>query len=365
MTYPFPTIWINGRDISIEAIRNETASPASDFERATFSFIRDWLSNQATFEIQTSGSTGTPKRILLTREQMLTSARMTEQALSLKAGYTALVCLHTQYIAGRMMLVRCFATGMRIVVTEPAANPLENLPETIAIDFTALVPYQLYAILASPQAARLSSIGSAIIGGAPLNRETIHELHAYSCIFYATYGMTETISHIALQTLNGINASAVFRALPGIALAIDERGCLTIEAPHLSEKIITNDIIELKNSNEFIWLGRWDNVINSGGVKIIPEHLESRMVNTLYKCGILRSFFIAAIPDKKLGEKITLILEGEDLSEENKYIIFQELKQSFSSYEIPKSIVTLSKFLYTGTDKIDRRKTIEMVTKHM
>ncbi|MFD1003166.1 AMP-binding protein [Ohtaekwangia kribbensis] len=363
MTYPFSTIWINGRDISIEAIRNETALPASDFERATFTFIREWLSDQTIFEIQTSGSTGTPKKIILTREQMLASAHMTEQALALKPGYTALVCLHTQYIAGRMMLVRCFATGMRIVVTEPAANPLANIPDSIAIDFTAWVPYQLYAILSSPEAARLNSIGCVIIGGAPLNQEIIHELQAYSCIFYATYGMTETISHIALQTLNGINASSVFRALPGIALAIDERGCLTIDAHHLPEKIVTNDLVELKDNHAFLWLGRWDNVINSGGIKIIPEHLESRMMNTLYECGILRPFFIASVPDKKLGEKITLLLEGEALDEEKKYIIHQKIKQTFSSYETPKDIITLPKFLYTNTDKIDRRKTIEMITK--
>lgn len=365
MTYPFPTIWINGRDISIEAIRNETASPASDFEQATFNFIRDWLSGQTIFEIQTSGSTGTPKKILLTRDQMLASARMTEQALALKPGDTALVCLHTQYIAGRMMLVRCFTTGMRIVVTEPAANPLANIPDSIAIDFTAWVPYQLYAILSSPEAVRLNRIGSAIIGGAPLNHETISELQRYTCIFYATYGMTETISHIALQTLNGINASAVFRALPGIALAIDERGCLTIDAPHLSEKIVTNDLVELKDNYTFLWLGRWDNVINSGGVKIIPEHLESRMANTLYECGILRSFFIGSVPDKKLGEKITLLLEGEELEEEKKYSLLQKLKQSFSSYEVPKAIVVLPRFLYTNTAKIDRGKTIEIVTKRV
>jgi o-succinylbenzoate---CoA ligase len=365
MTYPFPTIWINGRDISIEAIRNENASPASDFERSTFNFIREWLSEQAIFEIQTSGSTGIPKKILLTRDQMLASARMTEQALALKPGYTALVCLHTHYIAGRMMLVRCFATGMRIVVTEPTANPLANIPDSITIDFTAWVPYQLYAILSSPEASRLNSIKSVIIGGAPLNPETINELQTYSCIFYATYGMTETISHIALQTLNGINASSVFRALPGIALAIDERGCLTIDTPHLEEKIVTNDLVALQDNHAFIWLGRWDNVINSGGVKIIPEHLESRMANTLYECGILRSFFIASVPDKKLGEKITLLLEGEALDEEKKYIIFEKLKQSFSSYEIPKVIMTIPKFLYTATDKIERRKTIEMVTKQV
>jgi o-succinylbenzoate---CoA ligase len=363
MTYPFPSIWINGRDISIEAIRNDTASPASDFEQATFNFIRDWLSDQTIFEIQTSGSTGLPKKIVLTRDQMLASARMTEQALGLKPGYTALVCLHTQYIAGRMMLVRCFTTGMRIVVTEPAANPLANIPDAIVIDFAAWVPYQLYTILSSPEAARLNQTGRAIIGGAPLNLEAISELQAYSCIFYATYGMTETISHIALQTLNGVNASTVFRALPGIALGIDERGCLTIDAPHLPEKIVTNDLVELKDNYTFFWLGRWDNVINSGGVKIIPEHLESRMVNILYECGILRSFFIASVPDIKLGEKITLLIEGEELEEEKKYKIFQKLKQSFSSYEIPKVIVTLDRFLYTSTDKIDRRKTIEMVTK--
>jgi o-succinylbenzoate---CoA ligase len=366
MSYPFPSLWINGRNVYLQDIIADKASAENEFEQNTFDFIKDWLGDKDVFEIQTSGSTGTPKKLIVTRDQMIASARMTEQALALKAGDTALVCLNTQYIAGRMMLVRCFTTGMRMVVTDPSANPLAYRPSDVSIDFTAFVPYQLYTILSSEQARVLNTIRCAIIGGAPLNTETIETLQAYTCQFYATYGMTETISHIALQALNGAIASSAFQALPGVTLGVDARGCLTIEAPHLEEKITTNDLVDLQDAMHFIWLGRWDNVINSGGVKIIPEHLESKVSNVLYRCGILRSFFIGSIPDYKLGEKIVLVLEDErPLNEKNKSKIFEEFKQSFSAYESPKEIFTITKFIYTDTHKINRRKTIEMLTKQV
>jgi len=363
MSYPYPSITINGREVSLYDIVHQAAAANSEFEVSTFNFIRRWLRNESTFEIHTSGSTGTPKKIVITRSQMVVSARMTEHALKLQAGYTALVCLNTQYIAGQMMLVRCFTTGMRIMAIDPNANPLASIPADVHIDFTAWVPYQVYEILASPQANRLNAVRYSIIGGAPLNREAIQALQQYSCRFFATYGMTETISHIALQSLNGNAPSPVFQALPGISIYTDARGCLVIEAPHLPERIVTNDLVEMKEKDSFVWLGRWDNIINSGGVKIIPEKVEQAAGEVLSKCGVNRSFFIAAKPDSKLGQKIILLLEGKDDVESiPRELIYKEFKQAVSAYEIPRDIIVVEQFAYTNTGKIDRRKTIEMIT---
>ncbi|HEY9049807.1 MAG TPA: AMP-binding protein [Ohtaekwangia sp.] len=363
MSYPYPSILINGREVLLEQIKQGAAMGNSEFETATFDFIQRWLNDEPSFDIYTSGSTGTPKKISLARSQMVVSAQMTAQALSLQPGYTALVCLNTHYIAGKMMLVRCLTTGMRIVASDPNANPLASIPPGIVIDFTAWVPYQVYEVLASPYASRLNAIKHIIIGGAPLNREVLATLQSYSCRFYATYGMTETISHIALQSLNGPDASEVFHALPGVKVYTDDRGCLVIEAPHLSGSIITNDLVEMKGPDSFVWRGRWDNIINSGGVKIIPEKVEYIASHVLAKCGVNRSFFIAALPDEKLGQKIILLLEGEaDLDGILRDLIYKEFKQTVSVYEVPRDILVVDTFLYTNTGKIDRRKTIEMIT---
>jgi hypothetical protein len=168
--------------------------------------------------------------------------------------------------------------------------------------------------------------------------------------------MTETITHIALQRLNGPDKQAHFQSLKGITLSLDERKCLVIEAPHLPEKIVTNDLVELLDENKFIWLGRWDNVINTGGVKIIPEIVEPKVKLVLDDLSLTKRFFLAGLPDEKLGSKVVLFIEGEESVSKTELI--QEFVKNLSKYEIPKEVYFIPRFIETSTQKINRIETI-------
>lgn len=355
MSYPHTAITINNRRVTITDIRSAVEKPQDEFEEHTFEFIRQWFSDQRHFEIQTSGSTGIPKRITFHRDQMISSARMTEKALLLKSGYTALVCLDTRYIAGKMMLVRCFTTGMAILAVTPTANPLSHLNSPV--HFTALVPYQVYHILESTATSHFNSIHTAIIGGAPLEKSIIPKLNTLGTNFFATYGMTETISHIALQKLNGADQSEWFKAIPGVSIGQDDRSCLVISVPFLPEPLVTNDIVELRNSTEFRWLGRWDNVLNSGGVKVIPEKVEENIRRIFERLELPRRFFLSSIPDMKLGDKIVLFVEGNDISLHLQQRLSEELLDELEPYEAPKEVIVLTTFEMTNTGKLNRFST--------
>ncbi len=363
ISYPFSSIIINNREVELQKIISDDETPRSDFEQSTFSFIHSWVRGNKEFHQSTSGSTGTPKMISIDREQMEASARLTEEALHLKSGFNSLVCLDTQYIAGKMMIVRCFVTGMKIIAINPSANPLKELDPNQEIDFVAFVPYQVQEIISSEFAFRLNTIQTSIIGGAVLDDATKEMLQRFTCQFYATYGMTETVSHIALQKLNGSNSSESFQTLSGIEIKLDDRNCLIIKSPALKEEIHTNDIAEVKSATEFKLIGRYDNVINSGGVKVSPEKLEIEIKRLFKDLEIAQSFFVVGLPDKKLGERIALIVEGKKLEQQIIEKINSMFKHTFSSYEIPKEILFKKIFFYTNTGKINRLKTIEFVEK--
>ncbi len=291
---------------------------------------------------------------------MVASAKATETAAGLRRGWTALLCLDPRFIAGKMMLVRSFVTGMNIVAVAPGANPLSFLPPQTTIDFTALVPYQVRSVLSSPTgAAKLGAMQSILIGGAELDSGTRSQLDTLSTStsVYATYGMTETLSHIALQKLNKPGAQDYFQLLPGIQIQNDDRGCLVIGAAYLgSEKIITNDLVELIGNDRFRWLGRFDNVINTGGVKVIPEKVEKEISKLFTQLGISNRFFLAGLPDASLGNKVTLIIEGTLPIEDHELI--QKLKGIITRFETPKEIRRVAKFVETDTQKINRKATI-------
>jgi o-succinylbenzoate---CoA ligase len=359
--YLFDSIRINGREVLIQDIVKTASAPQSEFEASTFSFIRDWLTGKETFRQLTSGSTGDPKEITLSRDQMIASARMTEQALDLQAGWCALLCLNPSYIAGKMMLVRSFVTGMKVMAVEPSANPFLLLADDQPVDFSALVPSQIHDIVRSEKAGVLNRINTIIIGGAAMDSETREKLSEFSCRFYATYGMTETLSHIALMALNGKLASDYFTVLPGVAISRDKRGCLVIQSNHLPEKITTNDLVEIRDASSFRWVGRWDNVINSGGLKVIPEKLEKDIVKILIGLGIHQNFFVSSLPDQKLGNKIVLVIEhevGPELLEN----IRTEIKGKMRPQEVPKEVYTTKRFVYTESGKIDRSATMKRIT---
>ncbi|MBS1949964.1 MAG: O-succinylbenzoic acid--CoA ligase [Cytophagales bacterium] len=350
-----PFFSLNGKKISIEELKSFSGLENSEFEKSTLSFCKAWVNNQQEFSIHTSGSTGKPKEIILQRKAMEVSAQATIRALQLKPGDTALVCLDTKYIAGQMMLVRSLINGMNIVATEPSGNPLKNIDEQI--EFAALVPYQLEKILNdNPQ--NLNRIRCAIIGGAPINFASQEKIKQSKCSIYATYGMTETISHIALQKLNGEGVQEYFEAVENIALRLDARGCLCISTNYLTNEVITNDLVELIDGKKFKWLGRIDHVINSGGVKVIPEKIESVIEHILDSLQIKKRFFVTGLPDNQLGEKVVCCLEESELQPELLKKIKDLCQAQLSKNEIPREFKFIPKFIETSTNKINRKETI-------
>jgi O-succinylbenzoic acid--CoA ligase len=342
---------LNGKEFSLEQLVADEIKVTTEFEKTTVDFCRAWLNGQQEFSLQTSGSTGTPKKIMLRRDQMAASAQQTIDALHLKSGQTSLVCLDTKYIAGQMMLVRSLLAGMNILATEPSSNPFASIKNN-AIHFVALVPFQLEKTLEQTPEA-LDKLECGIIGGATISNSLKERIKKVRCALYATYGMTETISHIALQRLNGPEAEDYFQAFDTVRLRLDERGCLCIKADYLGDEIVTNDLIEWHGPNQFRWLGRIDNVINSGGVKIIPEKVESVIEKVFDSLTITNRFFIAGTKHPILGYQVTLFVEGE-LEKSRQDKIATQASVLLTRYEVPREIRFVNKFTETATGKINR-----------
>ena len=325
-------------------------------EEVIGNFLLDWLNpNYDTIKLRTSGSTGKPKVMYVDRDKMINSAKSTGKHFKLKNGSTALSCLPTDHIAGKMMIVRAMILGWNLQIIKPSATPLENIYKTY--DFCAMTPFQLDHSL-----SRLHLIKKLIIGGAPVSKKLINHLQDKSAKIYETYGMTETLTHVATRRLNpkDKNADGVkpFKALPKVSFETTDDDCLIIKAPNiLDEPIQTNDVVELVTFKKFYWKGRKDNIINSGGVKIYPEEVEKKLASILSQ-----RFFISSIRDEALGEKLVLIIENE-YSEELVEKIFDEIDQldHLRKHEVPKKIYMIEKFEETATGKVDRRNTISSV----
>ena len=275
---------------------------------------------------------------------------MTGSYFGFQKGQKALLCLPCDYIAGKMMVVRALVWGWDLIIVEPSGNPMQTIEEEI--DFAAMVPMQVATII-SQTPSKMDLIKQLIIGGGKVNHQLWEQLQTISTACFATYGMTETITHIAIQSLNGKKKADAFQTLPNVKIAQDTRGCLVIDAPHVADdKIVTNDIIQLVDDQHFIWLGRFDNVINTGGVKVFPEQIEKKLEMILKE-----RFFISSLSDEKLGEKVIVIMER---SAWNTLQItdFQEKASSIlSKFEMPKQLFFVSKFLETPTGKVQRLKT--------
>lgn len=354
--YPYDEMIINGRAVAIEDIVSGVVAANSDFEQRTFDFISGWMQEEESFIQNTSGSTGAPKQIIITRSQMTASAKMSIDALGLRREYNALLCISPDYIGGKMMLVRSLVAGMKIIACTPTSNPLAMLPRNQHIDFAAMVPYQIHEIIRSESAIKFNEIKTVIIGGATVDRETVEKLQGYRCIFYSTYGMTETVSHIALRQLNENNASDCYTALPGIHISTDERSCLVIEWDQLPQKIVTNDIVEIVSADVFQWIGRWDNVINTGGIKVFPEKVEKIVKEIFRGLHLDNSFFVGSVADPKLGNRVTLFIEGQ-LSKETIAEVEREISLKISKNEAPKQVVLVQSFVLTENGKVNRKAT--------
>ena len=351
-------IIINGKGYTAEEITSGGVTPTTSFERHIITFCSTWLSGAKEFKLTTSGSTSKPKEIILSRQQMIESAKKTKSAVGLREGWTSLVCLDPQFIAGKMMLVRSFVSNMHIYAVEPSRNPFETIPPSAKLDFAAFVPYQLHTVLEEdPQ--RLDMMSAIIIGGAGVDSSLKEKLLHLRPGIYSTYGMTETVSHIALQKLNGPDLQDHFHTLPGIKVKQDQRGCLIADVDFLKDEIITNDIVKCHSESEFTWLGRWDNVINTGGFKVIPEKLEEIIKSKLSQTKIDRRLFIAGLPHPQLGQQVTMIVEGDDSSEVRDSL--QPILKALSKYETPKHIHFVKAFCETESGKVDQRETLKLI----
>lgn len=341
---------------------------ASPYEKQVIAFARQWLSGQETFTVHTSGSTGEPKPVCLTRGQMALSARLTCQALGLAAGDRALVCLSTAFIAGMMMLVRGFEMGLHLTVVDPVSRPLERFTVTDIFDFTAMVPLQLQETLHGTPRERflLDRMKGVLIGGAPVSMALTRQLQSVRAPLYHTYGMTETVSHIALRRLNGPQCRDDFVPFEGVQLGLDERGCLHItSALTRGATLQTNDLVELRADGTFRWMGRIDNVINSGGVKVQIEKVENALETWLlhHRRGVYagRRFFVGPMPHARLGQVVVAVIEGDPFasavpgSTAPESTLRTDLRQVLNPYEVPRQVYFVPELIETPTGKIDRR----------
>ena len=308
-------------------------------------FLQEWHNDDPTVWVHTSGSTGTPKPLQVEKERMMASARLTCSFLGLKEGDSALLCMPLQYIAGKMVVVRSLIAGLRLIPIAPSGHPLKDLKETPT--FAAMIPMQVYNTLQVPEErARLMEIKHLIIGGGAIDDVLAHELKDFPNHVWSTYGMTETLSHIALRRLNGTDVSDWYTPFEQVCIWLSEEGTLIIHAPNVcSEELKTNDIAEINEEGKFRILGRKDNTINSGGVKIQIEQVESRL-----KKHLDTPFLISARRDAKFGEIVVLIYNKVGNEDHIRRICEMELP----TYWVPKAYIGVDELPMTGTGKPDR-----------
>ena len=310
------------------------------YEKAMGDFILDWFDSKSYVELKTSGTTGAPKIIRIEKQAMVNSAIATGNFFDLQPGNKVLHCLPCKYIAGKMMFVRGLILGLDMDLVEPSSNPV--VKSDVKYDFVAMLPMQVQNSI-----GKLKNVKKLIIGGSKINNELVKELSTLKTQVFETYGMTETLTHIAAKNIK----EEVFSLLPNINIAQDERNCLVIDAPGIAaESVVTNDLIKLVGDRQFVLMGRIDNVINSGGIKLIPEQIEDKLTSK-----INARFFVAGMPDQVLGEKLVLVIEGEKQNLDD--AIFDDLDK----YEKPKDVFFVSKFVETDNGKVKRKEILESI----
>ena len=317
--------------------RQNMASWMADVQEA----VRFWLAQKDDLKVKTSGSTGSPKIISLSKIMLMASAEATISFFKLNHKSRVLLVLPAKFIGGKMVVFRAMMAGMNLTIVEPKTTlpPLDN-----SFDFVSLTPLQ-----AAKSMGQLHRFKAILLGGGAVHAALEEKLKWIHPKVYHGYGMTETASHVALRALNGVQQSKVFEAVGRTTFQTDERSCLVIKAPHLFEtELTTNDVVERIDKCHFSWLGRADNVLNSGGLKIHPEKLER-----ILEPQIEVPFFVAGVADPDLGERVVLLIESA-----------KELRINFAAMgknERPKKVLFLPNFIYTDSQKINQKATLKSV----
>jgi O-succinylbenzoic acid--CoA ligase len=312
-------------------------------------FLSEWNDASEFVHVQTSGSTGAPKPMLVEKRRMLASARITCDFLGLRSGDTALLCMSLDYIAGKMMVVRSIERGLKLISVEPSGHPLSNVEY---VDFAAMVPMQVYNSLQVPEEReRLMRIRHLIIGGGAIDDQMAAELRTFPNAVWSTYGMTETLSHIALRRISGPDASEWYTPFPSVRVTHNDEGCLVINAPEVCEEpLVTNDIVEFSSDHsKFRIIGRRDNVICSGGIKIQIEEVERHLRPHLHV-----PYLLTKRHDPKFGEVAVLLTEG---SVEEAREVCQRM---LSKYHQPRYYLHVARIPLTETGKPARQEAIRL-----
>jgi O-succinylbenzoic acid--CoA ligase len=312
-------------------------------------FLEEWNNASETVLVHTSGSTGDPKPMWVEKCRMLASARRTNDFLGLKEGDTALLCMSLDYIAGKMMVVRALERGLRLINVEPSGHPLAMTQRghSPCVTFAAMVPLQVYnSLQVDEERERLMQVRHLIIGGGAVDDSLAESLKDFPNAVWSTYGMTETLSHIALRRLNGPDASDWYRPFDSVRLSLSEEGCLVIDAPEVcATTLVTNDIAELRPDGSFRILGRKDNVICSGGIKIQAEEVERQL-----RPHLREPYLITKRQDDKFGEVVVLLTEGS-VDEAR-----QVCERILPKYHQPRVYLHMDQIPLTETGKPARQK---------
>lgn len=324
----------------------------NSFQAQLADFLAEWFDGKDCLRVHTSGSTGTPKELWVEKSRMMHSARMTVDFLGLQVGDTALLCMPLPYIAGKMVVVRALVARLNLLPVRPSGHPLADLPD--APVFAAMIPMQVFNSLQVPaECSRLKAIRQLIIGGGAVDASVAAALRSFPQAVWSTYGMTETLSHIAMRRLSGADASEWYTPFAGVTLSVSPEGALTIQAPAVNpDRLETNDLVELDDRGRFRVLGRKDNTINTGGVKVQMEQVEAAL-----RPYLPFPFAITAAPDAKFGERVVLLVENVPVD----HPLIAPAVATLPPYWRPKQVIRVSALPLTGTGKPDRATARRMV----
>lgn len=355
MNFDFPGIILNDILFPMEDIEeycNDIIKTGIDeWERNIYKFLLDFIDDKDYVEQESSGTTGNPTLFKLPKTALIESAKRTVSVFDLKFGQKALLCLPIEYIAGKMMVVRSFVAGLNLFWEAPSSMP--SLGKYGKLDFCAMVPLQVFNSFSNYEFVK--NIENLIIGGSELRPEIIARFREIDNNTYETYGMAETCSHVAIRKISGTNPDEYYKAIPGVKFDTDERSCLVIEADYLSEIIKTNDVVELVNDTQFIWKGRYDNLINTGGIKVKPEELEAEIAQV-----IDIDFAIVGIADEELGQVIVFVAESE--KDINQPEIMNAIKDIVPKHHLPRKFYTMKELPRNNAFKVDRKKLAKMIS---
>ncbi len=314
-------------------------------------FFQLLVKNNGSLEVKTSGTTGIPKTMRIGREDLVQSARLTAETFGLQENDRVLHCVPSNFIAGKMMLVRAMALGLDMHIMNPRGSVLGNLNTEDRFRFAAMIPVQLHRAIQEERERVERQFEMILLGGGPVSMALAEDVRELNVQVFQGYGSTETVTHVAMRRLNGPTRSDRYHAIGKVHFGQDDRGCLIVYTPHLSTRAhITNDLVDLVDEHTFRWRGRFDNVILTGGKKVFPEQLEERTGGLLPY-----PHFFMPIPDDRLGQAIALVIETQEEDPNVVNEVIEILTRVLDPHEMPRRISATRMIQRTKTGKMIRR----------